>query len=76
MIETYIIYRGDKEEYLFTISIPEEIFEKRKDSIFIIVQSYCWRLLTEKLKNDIKNKVLNLIKTDLRKYKLEQLLHE
>jgi hypothetical protein len=28
--------------------------------------------LTEKLKNEIKNEVLNLIKTDLRKYKLEQ----
>jgi hypothetical protein len=46
MIETYTIYCGDKEEYLrppiaggfplFTISIPEEIFEKRKDSIFIL----------------------------------------
>jgi hypothetical protein len=74
MIETYEIYLGENatEEYLFDLeNIPVEIFEKRKEEIYNIVQSYSWRLLTDKLKNEIKNKILNLIKQDIRKYKLE-----
>jgi hypothetical protein len=68
----YILGENATEEYLFDLeNIPVEIFEKRKEEIYNIVQSYSWRLLTDKLKNEIKNKILNLIKQDIRKYKLE-----